>query len=316
MSNTNGHPQRYRIKSVATITGLSTHVIRKWEERYHLLQPHRSANGYRTFTEEDIQLLLFIKAKLIDGESIGELARSGSAYLCQAMQQMPINVLDIPPAYQKDAEELIQAARKQIPDRVKQPLEEWANKIGLKNSMVKIIFPLLQVIGDLWHRGGISISGEHCVSQLVRQQLLAALRPESSQSSAQAIVACVPEDYHEIAPLTVTLFLQHLGWEGTYLGPNVSFDVLKMALRRKQPQLMILSCTMEPPEKTIKNWLKDIIHTIQPKCQVVTGGTGFFSYAELLKQHSIPYLQNIQDINMFPPKHGVANHPNRWVVQT
>ena len=78
MSNTNGHQQRYRIKSVANITGLSTHALRKWEERYDLIYPIRTTNGYRTFSEEDIQLLLFIKTKLKDGESIGQV---GSQYL-------------------------------------------------------------------------------------------------------------------------------------------------------------------------------------------------------------------------------------------
>ena len=51
--------QGYRIKSVAKFTGLSTHAIRKWEERYQLLTPVRSENGYRLYFEDDIQLLMY-----------------------------------------------------------------------------------------------------------------------------------------------------------------------------------------------------------------------------------------------------------------
>ena len=58
-------------------------------------------------------------------------------------------------------------------------------------------------------------------------------------------------NYHEIAPLTATLFLQNLGWHSTFLGPNVSFEILQTALRRKQPQLMILSCMLEPTEDLV-----------------------------------------------------------------
>ena len=77
MSNHPEPSQKYRIKSVASTTGLSTHVIRKWEERYHLVHPQRGPNGYRLYTEDDIQFLLYLKSQLDNGESIGQLAQGG-----------------------------------------------------------------------------------------------------------------------------------------------------------------------------------------------------------------------------------------------
>jgi DNA-binding transcriptional MerR regulator len=56
MFNHPEHAQTYRIKSVASITGLSAYVIRKWEKRYHLLHPQRGPNDYRLFTEDDIPI--------------------------------------------------------------------------------------------------------------------------------------------------------------------------------------------------------------------------------------------------------------------
>lgn len=310
MSNNNEHHQRYRIKSVATITGLSTHALRKWEERYDLIQPIRSENGYRTFSEEDVQLLLFITTKLKDGESIGQVAQAGSALLREAMQQVPANLSLIPSVYQTDTQELLQAAREQNINGINQKFDHWIRSIGLQEAIVKVIFPLLQLIGDLWHQGGISISGEHCVSQLVRQYLLTAIKQERSPDKAPAIVACVPGDYHEIPPLTATFFLQQLGWQGTYLGPNVSFDILQTALHRKLPQLMILSCMMEPAEDTVHNWVQHIIRDIQPQCVVAVGGVGLSSYLGLFKEHGIPYLQKIQDVNLFTPNSRMPNSVN------
>ncbi|MCA9499004.1 MAG: MerR family transcriptional regulator [Nitrospira sp.] len=74
MSNISNDSRKYRIKSVASITGLSAHVIRKWEERYKVIHPHQAPKGYRLFTEDDIQLLLYLKSQLDHGESIGQLA--------------------------------------------------------------------------------------------------------------------------------------------------------------------------------------------------------------------------------------------------
>ncbi|WP_243387179.1 MerR family DNA-binding transcriptional regulator [Bacillus kexueae] len=37
----------YHIQQVLNLTGLSKQVIRKWEERYQIVQPQRLDNGYR-----------------------------------------------------------------------------------------------------------------------------------------------------------------------------------------------------------------------------------------------------------------------------
>ncbi len=301
MSNTNHHQPRYRIKSVANITGLSTHVIRKWEERYDLFHPIRTKNRYRTFSEKDIQLLLFIKTKLREGKSIGQVAQTDSVALRQDMQQTPLPLCLIPPPFHEDVKNLIQAARHLQSDHIQLKLNHWIRHLGLQKAMMLIIFPVLQLIGEVWHQGGISISGEHHVSQLVRQYLLTATKKDPSSHTRQAIVACVPGDYHEIAPLTATLFLQDLGWHAIFLGPSVSFEILHTALRRKQPQLMILSCMLEPDEDTLCSWIERMTKDIQPQCTLAVGGAGLSSYNTLFNQYEIPYLRTIKDINVFTP---------------
>ena len=302
MFNTIDHQLRYRIKSVAAITGLSTHVIRKWEERYALIQPVRSNNGYRTFSERDIQVLLFLQTKLQQGETIGQVAHEGAACIREALQHIPLNLSLIPPLYHQDTKELVQAARDHNLERIQQKIDRWIREMGLGTAMTTIIFPVLQLIGELWHQGGISISEEHRVSQLVRQYLLNAVRQEPSIGKPRALVACVPGNYHEIAPLTATLILQQLGWNATHLGPNVSFDLLFMALRRKQTQLMILSCMLKPDEDIVSAWIKNITEHILPQCSVAMAGPGFVPYIQLFKPYGIHYLDTIQDIKMFSLK--------------
>ena len=52
----------YFIQQVSDMTGLSKQVIRKWEERYNLVQPKRLENGYRVYSESDINFLVSVKA--------------------------------------------------------------------------------------------------------------------------------------------------------------------------------------------------------------------------------------------------------------
>jgi len=302
MSNQLDSTPAYRIKTVASMTGLSTHLIRKWEERYHLIHPQRGPNGYRTFTEDDVQFLLYLKSQLTNGETIGQLAESGEAHLRQAMQAMSYNCPSLPNQFQAEGRKVLQAAQTHDDDAIQRTIASWILQLGLEQAMEIILFPLLRHIGELWHQGKISISAENSVSRIIRLQLLNALGKDPSRDKEQALIACVPWDSHEIAPLTVTLLLQKHGWQATYLGPNVSFDVLEMALRRRHPDLMILSSTTEPDFQTGQSWIETMAHTFQPQCRVIAGGAGFRAFSDLLAKNGIAYLKQVKEVRALDPK--------------
>jgi DNA-binding transcriptional MerR regulator len=181
MSNQIDHTPAYRIKTVASMTGLSTHVIRKWEERYHLIHPQRGPNGYRTFTEDDIQFLLYLKSQLTHGETIGQLAQSGVTQLRQAMRNISLGCPNIPNQFEPEGRKLIQSAQNQDLDAIQRIIASWMLQLGVEETMEVILFPLLRHIGELWHQGKISISAENSISRIVRLQLINALGKDSSR---------------------------------------------------------------------------------------------------------------------------------------
>jgi len=302
MSNQLNHSPAYRIKTVASMTGLSTHVIRKWEERYHLVHPQRGPNGYRTYREDDIQFLLYLKSQLTNGETIGQLSQIGETHLRQAMRDLSPNFANLPNQFQSEARRIIHAAQNQDYDSIQRSIAGWILQLGLEEAMGSIVFPILRFIGDLWHQGRISNSAENSVSRIIRQQLIDQLRKDFTGGQDQVLIACVPGDYHEIAPLTATLLLQKRGWHATYLGPNVSFEVLEMALRRRHPDLMILSSTTEPEFQAGQAWIETIVHLFQPHCRVMAGGAGFRGLSDLLSKNGIPYLKQVKEVTTFAPK--------------
>ena len=302
MSNQLNHSPAYRIKTVASLTGLSTHVIRKWEERYHLVHPQRGPNGYRAFREEDIQFLLYLKSQLTSGETIGQLAESGETHLRQTMRDISYSCPGIPNQFEPEGRKVIQSAQNQDYDSIQRSIAGWILQLGLEEAMGNIFFPLLRFIGELWHQGRISHSAENSVSRIIRQQLIDQLRKDFSGGPDQALIACVPGDYHEIAPLTATLLLQKRGWRATYLGPNVSFEVLEMALRRRHPDFMILSSTTERDFQTGQAWIETMVHMFKPQCRIMAGGAGFRAFSDDLAKNGIPYLKQVKEVTMLDPK--------------
>ncbi len=69
-------PARLKIGAVARLTGLSAHNLRKWEERYGAVSPHRTGSGERLYTRDDVRRLVLIKRLSNAGVPIGEVAKS------------------------------------------------------------------------------------------------------------------------------------------------------------------------------------------------------------------------------------------------
>jgi cobalamin-dependent methionine synthase I len=145
------------------------------------------------------------------------------------------------------------------------------------------------------------------VTRVVRRRLINVLREETALGKPSALIACVPGDFHEIGPLTAAVLLRGIGWHRIYLGPNVSFEMVKMTLRRKRAQLIILACIMEPSKETLRSWLEAMTQHLQPSCRVFVGGPGFAPYAHLLSTHNISYFNHIQDVKAYPLRTHILN---------
>ena len=52
---------KYTIKAVCGQTGIRAVTLRAWERRHELLNPHRSENRYRLYSERDVAILRWIK---------------------------------------------------------------------------------------------------------------------------------------------------------------------------------------------------------------------------------------------------------------
>ena len=61
---------KYTIKSVCAQTGIRAVTLRAWERRHEVLNPHRSENRYRLYSERDIAVLRWIKNRVDSGISI------------------------------------------------------------------------------------------------------------------------------------------------------------------------------------------------------------------------------------------------------
>src|ERR671927_250170 len=76
----NGHASRVmsaalNIAALSRRTGVAPDTLRKWEQRYQILRPTRTAGGQRRYSERDVARVEWLCARLAEGYRIGEAAQ-------------------------------------------------------------------------------------------------------------------------------------------------------------------------------------------------------------------------------------------------
>ena len=290
------------MKQISELTGLSRHVLRKWEQRYTFLSPRRTTNGYRFYDLEELQLLFFLKYQLTNGLSIGRLARQGRAALRAEMNAGPIDVPHVPQDSQPQARDLIRAARRGDQAAVDRTIALIIQRRGFDEALTDVLFPVLHTIGEIWHQGRISITGEQSVSRTIQRLLVQSHQHHHHPNHPYALIACVPNDFHEIGAMAAARLLRNNGWNATYLGPDVNVDVVRLACRRRHGKLVLFSCTVEPPSSDMNNLIDEIVRHLLPLTKVVVGGRGADVYRDWLERRGIRYIVEINRVKAITPR--------------
>lgn len=244
---------KYTIKVVSERTGVRPVTLRAWERRYDLLEPDRLDNNYRLYSERDIQVIRWITHRLDDGLSISNAVREYKDLRQQAIWPEALPSI-LPPTPSKEpghppavyAEKLYEAFINHNETQAKQVTDTVQSMFDLQTIFFEIFAPCLHQIGDAWYRGEIRIATEHHASAFIRGILMNLLQAFPVYSQAPSIlIGCAPEEFHEIAPLMLSVLLRREGYQVEFLGADLPVDDLVLYAGDVSPEMIILSSGFE-----------------------------------------------------------------------
>ncbi len=277
-------PARYKMGTVSRLTGFSAGLLRIWERRYHLLEPHRTHCGHRLYSEDDLRLLLHVKAQLSQGQTIGEVARLGRGQLMtDAAPPDPPGLAPALPLEAPLAESLVRwsqgvADAAQVLDRlrIEALLNEAFAVLNTDVAVYQVLRPAAYEIGARWREGECSVAGEHLASGIFERRLrrlLAAAR--STRPGAQPVIcACCPGELHSLGPLVQAWELARIGYEVSWLGASLPLVSLAEAVHILGARAVYLGVAMEESFQAQRAPLLEQIQRWEGGVQVVLGGRG------------------------------------------
>jgi DNA-binding transcriptional MerR regulator len=232
-------PPLLRIGELSRRLGVSEHVLRAWERRYGLLQPVRSAGGFRLYTEADLQRIRRMQALQSDGLSAAEAARAALNE-----QPAPPSAVDEPAAgLAAEAATLARALDGYDEPAAQATLDRLFATLTVETVLRDVLLPYLHQLGERWKTGAASVAQEHFASNLIRGRLAGLARGWGHGQGPRAVLACAPDEQHDIPLLAFGVVLNRHGWRIEYLGANTPIDDLIRLAEATHPDLVVVSAT-------------------------------------------------------------------------
>ena len=258
----------FTIKELETLSGIKSHTIRIWEQRYRFLKPERTATNIRTYSNEELKTLLTVALLNKYGYKISRID-------AMAPEQRQQEVLHLPTGQAYD-EALVNSLIGTMIDMDIRGFEALLNRQvadrGINDTITSIVFHFLQKIGILWQTGRINPAHEHLVSNIIRQKLVAAIEELPLATNEQPLfLLLLPEDeHHELGLLYVFYLLRSKGLPVLYLGASVPLKDAQYVIQLKAPAYIYLHLTTSPSKAALKKYLQGLCEA--EHCTVLISG--------------------------------------------
>jgi methanogenic corrinoid protein MtbC1 len=253
-------PPTLNIAALTRRTGVPADTIRKWEQRYGVLSPERTAGGQRRYTELDVARIEWLKARIHEGYRIGEAA----ALLG------PTTVAPDTPAELSKA--FVQAARSSDVEALGHLVEHALARASLGEALTSVLAPALVAIGEHWAAGELTVAQEHLASSTVRAALQKLLADARASVRGVAVLACAPGEQHEIGLMMLAVLLRSDGWQVAFLGADTPLDdALQLATEIGASALCFSAATSERADAVRKAVDARVIPST---LEVLIGGRG------------------------------------------
>jgi MerR family transcriptional regulator, light-induced transcriptional regulator len=249
-------PGYLRIGELARRTGTSPELLRAWERRYGLLRPARSQGGFRLYTTADEARIRRMRDHLAHGVAAAQAARLAIDADATGQHAMPPGADAPPPATTPAAPPPpLQAAARELAGALDRFGEEPAHAVldrllaayQTETVLRALLIPYLHDLGERWARGEVTVAQEHFAANLLRGRLLGLARGWGQGRGPLAVLACLPDEQHDLGLLAFGITLQRRGWRIVYLGPDTPIATIGQAIGELAPDLVVLTATVPQP---------------------------------------------------------------------
>ncbi len=279
----------YSISDLEQLSGIHSHTIRIWEQRYHALSPDRSEGNTRLYDDKQLRKLLNIASLNKNGLKISKICSLSDEAVEELLnQQLSYTSSDNEAEYY--ISRLINSGLAFDEPSFNHFIDDGIAKMGLSDCYRKIIYPLLVRLGLMWRKDDICPAHEHFLSNIIRQKIFSHINNLSpAPTSGAKWLLFLPEDEdHDIGLLFANYMLRMHGHQVIFLGSKVPLDAIERVFSTLKVDQVLLFMVKSRTAHAAQKYI-DQLSEICTSTQIHLAGNG----------QVIGKLNNIGHINWF-----------------
>jgi DNA-binding transcriptional MerR regulator len=245
---------------------INPNTLRTWERRYGLVKPMRGPGGQRGYSSADIgvieQMLHLIKSGATPSEAAAQIQKS------RAKPARPSAPHPLRKEFAAQSAQYSLAGLGHL-------CATAERELGYAQAVETILFPELERLGETWHNTAGGIAREHCTTLAVSTYLAGRLRRKSPQGPHDVVLACVPDEQHNLSVLHIgNLLVEHGQINPLILVAGVPLQETLSVAQKSATKLLVLSSTVAASAATVREWAQEIINSGWEQQTILTG-SGF-----------------------------------------
>jgi MerR family transcriptional regulator, light-induced transcriptional regulator len=261
----------FSISQLARYSGVKPHTIRIWEQRYNALHPSRSEGNTRYYDSKQLRRLLNIVSLKSTDLGLRELCAMSDRRLFELILKSNAAGADGGDDY--FISQLISAGINYDEGHFNQMFSHCLLRYGLKNTYLKVIYPMLVRVGLLWTGDSFRPSYEHFISNMLRRKLstcLDALPPP--EAGAATWLLFLPEnEFHDIGLMFADYLIRMSGARTVYLGGNMPESTVIEAIDEIRPENLLLFLVHLDLPDDINQYLGRLVKSFKGERVYVSG---------------------------------------------
>lgn len=296
----------YKIKDLEVLSGIKAHTLRIWEQRYGILIPERTETKIRTYTDEELVLLLNIRILLDSGLKISRIAEFSKKEIALKVAELKLKT---PKGIAQ--EKLILALIEMDEVMFDSVLEEVIRSSSLAEAFSECLIPFFERIGVMWLTGTINPAQEHFISNLIRQKIIVEIArlPIPEKKDAPVLLYLPEHEWHEIGLLFYQYILRTNGVYTFYLGQSLPYDALVLSIEKTKPACLVTSWLTSIEGAFAQGYFNQL-NTQFPDLRVLAGGAQIGIHQALLV-NKITHVKSSKDLVQLITKPHLQSFPEQ-----
>jgi DNA-binding transcriptional MerR regulator len=292
--------QNFSITVLSNACGISAPNLRIWEKRYQAFSPSRDEAGQRLYSEKDLQRSKMIAALLDQGHAISSVARLELDDLRKLLES---NSGELQKFKTKvETRKILHLLEKYNLDELIHEFQFHRISLGARDFIFKIVLPVMQEVGLLVAKGRCSVTQEHIISSIVRDQLSKVTLTNFKEESKKFAIATPEGNLHELAILIADIICKINRVPANYLGaahPAQSLGEAISVLKCQTIVLGVISSDQWDYEDSMSDYLLTLDEALTIKVSVILGGGWKLNFPKFKNLIEIKYMNNFEEFDQF-----------------